>query len=74
MQRKRFHWARILRHKLVHVISLQQTNFNIPHWHADGLPGQALGGMQGSDDDALRTVGDSVSPTHPLTANLFHRR
>ena len=35
--RKRFNWARVLRHELVHVINLQQTNFNIPHWFTEGL-------------------------------------
>ncbi len=33
----RFNWARVLRHELVHVITLQQTNFNIPHWYTEGL-------------------------------------
>jgi len=32
-----FNWARVFRHELVHVITLQQTNFNIPHWHTEGL-------------------------------------
>ena len=27
----------MLRHELVHVITLQQTHFNIPHWYTEGL-------------------------------------
>ena len=34
---RRFNWARVLGHELVHVISLQQTHFNIPHWYTEGL-------------------------------------
>ena len=32
-----FNWARVLKHELVHVVTLQQTNFNIPHWFTEGL-------------------------------------
>ena len=32
-----YHWARVLKHELVHVITLQQTRFNIPHWYTEGL-------------------------------------
>jgi len=34
---RRFNWARVLKHELVHVITLQQTHFNIPHWYTEGL-------------------------------------
>lgn len=34
---KRFNWARVLKHELVHVINLQQTHFNIPHWYTEAL-------------------------------------
>jgi cellulose synthase operon protein C len=34
---KHFNWLRVLRHELVHVITLQQTNYNIPHWYTEGL-------------------------------------
>lgn len=33
----RFNWARVLKHEFVHVINLQQTNFNIPHWFTEAL-------------------------------------
>ncbi len=32
-----FNWARVVEHELVHVINLQQTNFNIPHWFTEAL-------------------------------------
>ena len=33
----RFQWTRVLTHELVHVITIQQTDFNIPHWFTEGL-------------------------------------
>lgn len=33
----RFNWSQVLTHELVHVITLQQTHFNIPHWYTEGL-------------------------------------
>jgi predicted Zn-dependent protease len=32
-----FNWARVLKHEFVHVINLQQTDFNIPHWFTEAL-------------------------------------
>jgi len=34
---QRFNWARVLKHEFVHVINLQQTRFNIPHWFTEAL-------------------------------------
>jgi tetratricopeptide (TPR) repeat protein len=34
---KKFNWVRVLRHEMTHVVTLQQTNFNIPHWFTEGL-------------------------------------
>ncbi|MDH3718238.1 MAG: tetratricopeptide repeat protein, partial [Planctomycetota bacterium] len=34
---KDFNWARVVKHELVHVINLQQTNFRIPHWFTEAL-------------------------------------
>ena len=34
---KKFNWARVLKHEFVHVVNLQQTNFNIPHWFTEAL-------------------------------------
>ncbi len=41
--RQPFNWARVLTHELVHVITLQQTNFNIPHWFTEALAVQSEG-------------------------------
>ncbi len=35
--RKPFNWSRVLVHELTHVITLQQTDFNIPHWFTEAL-------------------------------------
>ncbi|MCA9268611.1 MAG: hypothetical protein KDA41_09080, partial [Planctomycetales bacterium] len=32
-----FNWERVLRHEFVHVVNLQQTGFNIPHWFTEAL-------------------------------------
>ncbi len=33
----KYDWAQVLRHELVHVINLQQTDFAVPHWFTEGL-------------------------------------
>jgi tetratricopeptide (TPR) repeat protein len=33
----RFNWARVLKHEFVHVVNLQQTDFNITRWYTEGL-------------------------------------
>ena len=40
---KPFNWARVLKHEVVHVITLQQTGFNIPHWYTEALAVQSEG-------------------------------
>jgi len=42
--RREFNWARVLRHEFVHVITLQQTDYNIPHWYTEGLAVYLEGG------------------------------
>lgn len=39
----KFNWARVVRHEFVHVLNLQQTNFNVPHWFTEGLAVEAEG-------------------------------
>lgn len=34
---KSFNWARVMKHEFVHVLNLQQTDFNIPHWYTEAL-------------------------------------
>ena len=41
---RRFNWARVLKHEMVHVVTLQQTRFNIPHWFTEGLAVRSEGG------------------------------
>ena len=38
-----FNWARVLTHELTHVITLQQTDFNIPHWYTEALAVESEG-------------------------------
>jgi cytochrome c-type biogenesis protein CcmH/NrfG len=35
--RQPFNWVRVLRHEVVHLYNLDQTNFQIPHWFTEGL-------------------------------------
>jgi tetratricopeptide (TPR) repeat protein len=35
--RKPFNWGRVIRHELVHIFNLAQTNFQVPHWLTEGL-------------------------------------
>ena len=35
--RKPFNWARVLKHEIVHIFNLEQTNFLVPHWFTEGL-------------------------------------
>jgi cellulose synthase operon protein C len=35
--RKPFNWGRVLRHEMVHIFNLEQTNFLVPHWYTEGL-------------------------------------
>lgn len=34
---QKFNWAQVLRHEFVHVLTLQQTDFSIPHWYTEAL-------------------------------------
>jgi tetratricopeptide (TPR) repeat protein len=38
-----YNWARVLTHELTHVITLQQTEFNIPHWYTEALAVESEG-------------------------------
>ena len=39
----KFNWARVLKHEFVHVLNLQQTHFNIPHWFTEALAVESEG-------------------------------
>jgi tetratricopeptide (TPR) repeat protein len=32
-----FNWARVVKHEFIHILTLQQTHFNIPHWFTEAL-------------------------------------
>jgi tetratricopeptide (TPR) repeat protein len=34
---KPFNWAKVVKHEFVHILTLQETNFNIPHWYTEAL-------------------------------------
>ncbi len=34
---KPYNWARVVKHEFVHIVTLQQTGFNIPHWFTEAL-------------------------------------
>lgn len=34
---REYNWARVVRHEFVHVVTLQRTNFRMPHWYAEAL-------------------------------------
>ena len=36
-QREPYNWARVIRHEFVHILTLQKTNFQIPHWYTEAL-------------------------------------
>ncbi len=55
---KLFNWNRVIRHELVHVFNLQQTNGKVPHWFTEGL--------------AVRYEGKNPPPTwNALLADKF---
>lgn len=37
LQRQKFNWARVAKHELAHIITLQQTRYRIPRWFTEGL-------------------------------------
>lgn len=63
-----YNWSRVVRHEFVHVVTLQRTNFRIPHWYTEALAVRSEGvpRPQEWDDllrervpkDALRTLDD----------------
>jgi tetratricopeptide (TPR) repeat protein len=32
-----FNWGRVIRHEIVHIFNLAQTNYLVPHWFTEGL-------------------------------------
>ena len=50
---KKFNWSRVLKHELIHVVTLQQTSFNIPHWFTEGLAVRGEGSPRPQDWNVL---------------------
>ncbi len=48
-----FNWARVVRHEFVHILTLQQTDFNIPHWYTEALAVRTEGAIPQSWDTLL---------------------
>jgi tetratricopeptide (TPR) repeat protein len=40
---QKYNWARVIKHEFVHVLNLQQTQFNIPHWYTEALAVESEG-------------------------------
>lgn len=34
---RKFNWMRVTRHEFVHILTLQKTDFNIPHWFTEAI-------------------------------------
>jgi predicted Zn-dependent protease len=49
----KFNWARVLKHEFVHVLNLQQSRFNIPHWYTEALAVESEGGVRPAEWNAL---------------------
>ena len=64
---KPFNWARVLKHEVVHVITLQQTEFNIPHWYTEALAVESEGFPRPQEWNKLllERVPDAVQAPEP---------
>jgi predicted Zn-dependent protease len=49
----KFNWARVLKHEFVHVLNLQQSRFNIPHWYTEALAVESEGGVRPAEWNKL---------------------
>ncbi len=50
---EKFNWARVLKHEFVHVLNLQQSRFNIPHWYTEALAVESEGGRRPAEWNQL---------------------
>jgi Flp pilus assembly protein TadD len=50
---EKYNWAHVLKHEYTHVLNLQQTDFNIPHWLTEGLAVQQEGQSRPRDWTAV---------------------
>jgi len=50
---EKFNWARVLKHEFVHVLNLQQSRFNSPHWYTEALAVESEGGVRPAEWNKL---------------------
>jgi tetratricopeptide (TPR) repeat protein len=50
---RKFNWGRVVRHELVHIFNLAQTDFQVPHWLTEGLAVRNEGGGKPPSWDAI---------------------
>jgi tetratricopeptide (TPR) repeat protein len=43
--REPYNWARVVKHEFSHVLTLQRTSFNIPHWFTEALAVRSEGSV-----------------------------
>ncbi len=48
-----FNWGRVIRHELVHIFNVTQTEFQVPHWLTEGLAVRNEGGTHPPQWDAV---------------------
>ncbi|MEZ6140382.1 MAG: tetratricopeptide repeat protein [Zavarzinella sp.] len=48
-----FNWGRVVRHELVHIFNLAQTNFLVPHWVTEGLAVRKEGSVRPPNWDVI---------------------
>lgn len=48
-----FNWASVLKHELVHVFTLQQTRYKIPHWFTEALAVRSEGHARSQEFNQL---------------------
>ena len=67
VMKKPFNWSRVMIHEVTHVITLQQTDFNIPHWYTEAL---AVESEQSPRPQAWNKLLQERVPTRTKLLNL----
>ena len=74
--RKPFNWGRVMRHELVHILNLDQTDYLCPHWFTEGLAVISDGVIktgkdEGAKSEEWRYKGKSGNPYQIEHDDLF---
>lgn len=75
--RKPFNWGRVLRHELVHIFNLEQTEMQVPHWLTEGLAVDNEGIKHPADWNralAARTAADTLLNLDNITLGFVRPR